>query len=56
MTLADTQPAMLAYLNVPAGGTTTTIEAKTNFLAAVERRRDRERQLVHKEADDRAPG
>ena len=27
--------AMLAYVNVPAGATTTTIEAKTNFLAAV---------------------
>ena len=35
MTLADMTAAMLAYLNVPAGGTTTTIEAKTNFLAAV---------------------
>jgi uncharacterized protein (TIGR00369 family) len=35
MALADMSAAMLAYLNVPAGGTTTTIEAKTNFLAAV---------------------
>ena len=35
MSLADMTAAMLAYLNVPAGGTTTTIEAKTNFLAAV---------------------
>ena len=35
MTLADMTAAMLAYLNVPAGGTTTPIEAKTNFLAAV---------------------
>jgi uncharacterized protein (TIGR00369 family) len=35
MTLADMTAAMLAYLNVPSGGTTTTIEAKTNFLAAV---------------------
>ena len=35
MALADMTAAMLAYLNVPAGATTTTIEAKTNFLAAV---------------------
>jgi 1,4-dihydroxy-2-naphthoyl-CoA hydrolase len=35
MTLADMTAAMLAFLNVPAAGTTTTIEAKTNFLAAV---------------------
>ena len=35
MSLADMAAAMLAYLNVPAGGTTATIEAKTNFLAAV---------------------
>jgi uncharacterized protein (TIGR00369 family) len=35
MTLADMTAAMLAHLNVPSGGTTTTIEAKTNFLAAV---------------------
>ena len=35
MSLADMTAAMLAYLNVPDGGTTTTIEAKTNFLAAV---------------------
>jgi 1,4-dihydroxy-2-naphthoyl-CoA hydrolase len=35
MSLADMTAAMLAYVNVPAGATTTTIEAKTNFLAAV---------------------
>ena len=35
MTLADAAAATLAYLNVPAGATTTTIEAKTNFLTAV---------------------
>jgi len=35
MTLADAAAATLAYLNVPQGATTATIEAKTNFLAAV---------------------
>ena len=35
MALADSAAATLAYLNVPASGTTATIEAKTNFLAAV---------------------
>jgi uncharacterized protein (TIGR00369 family) len=35
MTLADTAAATLAYLNLPPGTTTATIEAKTNFLAAV---------------------
>ncbi len=35
MTLADAAAAMLAFLNLPAGATTATIEAKTNFLAAV---------------------
>jgi len=35
MTLADSAAATLAYLNVPTGATTATIEAKTNFLAAV---------------------
>jgi uncharacterized protein (TIGR00369 family) len=35
MSLADTAAAALAYLNLPAGATTATIEAKTNFLAAV---------------------
>ena len=35
MSLADAAAGMLAFLNVPAGGTTATIEAKTNFLAAV---------------------
>ncbi len=35
MSLADVAAATLAYLNVPAGATTATIEAKTNFLAAV---------------------
>ena len=35
MTLADAAAAMLAYLNLPSGATTATIEAKTNFLAAV---------------------
>jgi uncharacterized protein (TIGR00369 family) len=33
--LADSAAATLAYLNLPAGATTATIESKTNFLAAV---------------------
>ena len=35
MALADTAAAALAYLNLPPGATTATIEAKTNFLMAV---------------------
>jgi uncharacterized protein (TIGR00369 family) len=35
MSLADAAAATLAFLNLPAGATTATIEAKTNFLAAV---------------------
>jgi uncharacterized protein (TIGR00369 family) len=35
MSLADSAAGLLAFLNVTAGGTTATIEAKTNFLAAV---------------------
>ena len=35
MSLADVAAATLAYLNLRPGATTTTIEAKTNFLAAV---------------------
>lgn len=35
MTLADTAAATLAFLNLPAGATMATIEAKTNFVAAV---------------------
>jgi uncharacterized protein (TIGR00369 family) len=35
MSLADVAAAALAYLHLPAGATTATIEAKTNFLAAV---------------------
>jgi 1,4-dihydroxy-2-naphthoyl-CoA hydrolase len=35
MTLADAAAATLAFLNLPEGATTATIEAKTNFLAAV---------------------
>jgi uncharacterized protein (TIGR00369 family) len=35
MALADSAAATLAYLNLPAGATTATIESKTNFLAAV---------------------
>jgi 1,4-dihydroxy-2-naphthoyl-CoA hydrolase len=49
MTLADMTAAMLAFLNVPAAGTTTTIEAKTNFLAAVRSGAVTARaELVHK--------
>jgi 1,4-dihydroxy-2-naphthoyl-CoA hydrolase len=35
MSLADSAAATLAYLNLPAGASTATIEAKTNFLAVV---------------------
>ena len=35
MTLADVAAATLAFLNLPEGATTATIEAKTNFIAAV---------------------
>lgn len=49
MALADMTAAMLAYLNVPEGATTTTIEAKTNFLAAVRSGTVTARaELVHK--------
>ena len=35
MSLADVAAATLAFFNLPSGATTATIEAKTNFLAAV---------------------
>jgi uncharacterized protein (TIGR00369 family) len=35
MALADSAAATLAFLNLPEGATTSTIEAKTNFVAAV---------------------
>lgn len=35
MSLADVAAATLAFLNLPEGASTTTIESKTNFLAAV---------------------
>ena len=35
MALADTTGAVCAFLNLPAGATTTTVESKTNMLAAV---------------------
>ena len=35
MALADTAGAVCAFLNLPAGATTTTVESKTNLLAAV---------------------
>jgi len=35
MALADSAAATLAFLNLPPGATTSTIEGKTNFLAAV---------------------
>ena len=35
MALADSAAATLAFLNLPEGATTSTIEAKTNFLAGV---------------------
>ena len=36
MTLADTAGAVCAFLNLPAGATTVTIESKTNFLGAAQ--------------------
>jgi 1,4-dihydroxy-2-naphthoyl-CoA hydrolase len=35
MALADTVGAVVAFLNLPAGARTSTIESKTNFLRAV---------------------
>ncbi len=35
MTLADTVGAVCAFLNLPAGARTSTLETKTNFLRAV---------------------
>lgn len=35
MALADSAGAVCAFLNLPAGGRTTTIESKTNFFGAV---------------------
>jgi 1,4-dihydroxy-2-naphthoyl-CoA hydrolase len=35
MTLADTVGAVCAYLNLPEGASTSTIESKTNFFRAV---------------------
>jgi 1,4-dihydroxy-2-naphthoyl-CoA hydrolase len=35
MAMADTVGALCAFLNLPAGTTTATIESKTNFLRAV---------------------
>lgn len=35
MTLADSVGAVCAYLNLPSGGATSTIEAKTNFFRPV---------------------
>lgn len=35
MALADSAGATCAYLNLPEGATTTTIESKTNFLGAL---------------------
>jgi 1,4-dihydroxy-2-naphthoyl-CoA hydrolase len=35
MTLADTAGAVCAFLNLPSGATTATIESKTNFFGAV---------------------
>jgi len=35
MALADTSGAWCAFLNLPAGASTTTIESKTNFLRGV---------------------
>ncbi|MEV0320878.1 PaaI family thioesterase [Streptomyces sp. NPDC050658] len=35
MTLADTVGAVCAFLNLPEGATTSTVESKTNFFRAV---------------------
>lgn len=35
MTLADTAGAVCAFLNLPSGAATATVESKTNFLRAV---------------------
>jgi len=35
MALADSAAATLAFLNLPTGATTSTVEAKTNFLVGV---------------------
>ena len=35
MSLADTAGALCAFLNLPPGGATSTIESKTNFFRAV---------------------
>jgi uncharacterized protein (TIGR00369 family) len=49
MTLADAAAATLAFLNLAEGATTTTIESKTNFLAAVrEGSVTAHAELVHK--------
>ena len=49
MALADSAAATLAFLNLPRGATTSTIEAKTNFLAAVRAGSVTARaELVHK--------
>ena len=37
MALADGTAGWCAFLNLPAGATTTTIESKTNFLRAIRR-------------------
>ncbi|HEX3605460.1 MAG TPA: PaaI family thioesterase [Candidatus Dormibacteraeota bacterium] len=42
MTLADSMGALCAFLNLPAGAGTSTIESKTNFFRAA-----REGQVVH---------
>jgi len=49
MTLADCAAATLAFLNLPPGAHTATIEGKTNFLAAVREGTVTARaELVHK--------
>jgi len=49
MALADSAAATLAFLNLPPGAATSTIEAKTNFLAAVREGAVTARsELVHK--------
>jgi 1,4-dihydroxy-2-naphthoyl-CoA hydrolase len=49
MALADSAAATLAFLNLPPGARTATIEGKTNFLAAVREGSVKARaEIVHK--------
>ena len=47
MALADSAGGVCAFLNLPAGATTSTIESKTNFFAAVREGEVRARSRPH---------